>query len=320
MESDDRLHAMLATGWDLDDRDAAAGALTTLRLPDMLEGTWSERTPATGEIGGPATLVSVDWSSEQQSFFAAPRRLARAPGATPVALAEDQEVRISGAWVYPPDSQRALEGFGARRSYVHRRVSVAAPPWVAALDLGTLVRVWHPFGAQGGGYAGRLMRLIRTELQPGEDAATCDLLDMQALEDMRHGKLDSAQNWVHYDPSGTGITATFSLGSDVVSLDAGIAHAGWIGCSLWTFGADADALRQSWRIVEIIGKNQIRVDRAATASGAIMEALGAQAHRAPWIVMKNRTSHPDHRPDYITLADVATGLHTDGEQGYQFMA
>ena len=319
MGVDDQIHAMRATGWGLDDAISyRAGTLPRIVLPDITSGSFGERHPAADELGGAATRTTIQWSSDQTEFFDERRLPHTAPGATKLALTGVREAQISGAWVYPPEAEEALTNVGSRRAFVYTRISVAVGPWILAHELGDLFMISHPFGAADGGYQDRVARLVRMSYTPGEDVVACDFFDLQALADMRIGRLDSAANWILYDPDADGSTIQFTASSNVAVLDVPVAESSWEGASLWTFGAFDEALRRSWRIVAVLSATQIRVDIAAPVSAFVEAANPAPAHRAPWIVMRNRTHSPDHRPDYITLADEATGQHSDGSPAFRF--
>src|SRR5690606_28021093 len=124
-------------------------------------------------------------------------------------------------------------------------------------------------------------------------------------------------NWVLHAPD-PGIVLEFTQGSNVVTLDSPIAEPDWTNASLWTFGANAPELRRSWRIVDVLADDQIRLHMAAPVSALVEADDFGGPHRDPWVVMRNRAHSPNHRPEYITVADEATGLHTDGSPGFRF--
>ena len=311
---DDRLHAARMTGWGLDDVVAAAGDLPHIMEPDVLLGTVTYRQPTSAELGGASTRTSIEWTSEQDRFWEGRPLLDRAPGIARITLEGDAEARISGAWVFPTEAERALSSVGSRRAFSYAHVTADVGAWILAYDLGQMFRFTHRFL----GYDRRLVRLIRIEYQPGDDTARCAFLDIGALELLTIGKLDSAQNWIFYDPGESVTTITFAASNNILSCNDPSISEDWVGRSLWTFGASDPALRRSWRIESVnTGSGLIGVDPTPTVSGTA-EADGLSAHRAGWIVMRNRSSDPTHRPEYITVADAATGEHTDESSAYRF--
>ena len=322
IDVDDQVHVARPTGWDTEDVEVAASDAPRVGVPDVTEGSLSERLPASGEFGGASARVSIDWDSRQVDFWEPKDRPVTAPGTARLALAGEPEARIPGAWLYPPASDVALRSVASRRSFVHRRVSVALPTWSLAYPLCSLIRLTHPFGASPGGYVDRLFRIVRREHMPGEDTVRCELLDLGAYEHLKPGRLDSAANWIHYDPDGNGVALIFEAGNDIVNLTDPVADPDWEGCSLWTFGQpDEEELRRSWRIVEVVSETELRLRETPEKDGVAVAATAAEPHLAQWIVMLNRTkAGPDYRPEYITVADASTGEHTDGEPAYVFTA
>ena len=318
--TDNRLRALRPAAWGAADAALAAGDLPEIRISDIAEGSFSVRQPSPDEVGGASVRTSIDWTSEQSDFYLPQQLLRHAPGATRLALSGEPETRMSGAWLHPLAAETALQSVGSRRAFVYTRIEAGVAPWILGYELGQLFRLSHPWGPKEGGYQRQLVRLIRMEHQPGDDFVMCSFLDFGALELMRAGKLDSAANWVFYDPGESAETIEFTNGSAVVACSDPALSEDWTGRSLWTFGASNPALRRSWRIGKVeLGAGTFEVDQAATAS-EVIAADGADPHRAAWVVMRNRKEDPSHRTEYITLADEDTGLHSDGSPGYRLMS
>lgn len=323
VESDDRLHCHVVGGWSAEEKQQAeSGDLTHIGMWEIGEGTWAERLPVgSSERGAPATRVSVDWSSEQAEFWPARYRRQRAPGLAAAQMSQESEARISGAWIFPPNADDALSTMASRRVFATRRVGfVVLSPWPAALARGSLLRVSHPWGMGGGGagYSQRLMRLERTELSGKEHACRVVLEDLGPVESIRPGLLDTITNWMKYAPSADNCAIGIVGGDTWISFDTPVADPSWVGCTLGIWRPGNPSNRGTYRIVAVGGANDVQVDRPFLADDYIDSPTPRAPIDEPWIVLKNRASEGwGYRPEYITLADEATGLHSDGSAGFR---
>ncbi|HEY0839630.1 MAG TPA: hypothetical protein VGD74_05545 [Vulgatibacter sp.] len=318
IDTDDRLHIQALGAWDGTEE---LSGLPVIRPSDVIQGSWREWLPVqAAERGAAATRTRIEWTREQEEIFREEDRRAWAVGLHRAKLAQEAEATIAGGWIFPPASDVALTGAGARRAYATRRISFVCAAWTAGLRLGQLVRITHPYGLQatGGGYTQRLARVERMEIRPSEMGVTLQLEDLGPLEALRVGRLDSREFWVERIPSTAGSPDLEFKGGNIVRTSKAFFKPTDEGLSLQTWGAPTPGNRRSWRIKTVLSTTEAELTEVAAKA----ETVDASPPATPlidqnWILMHNRTSRGwGYRPWAITAADEDVGVFTDGSDGF----
>lgn len=322
IDTQNRLRMLPAGAWSEEEIAIVEAGVPEIAMHDVVAGTWREWIPSGDARGAAARRISIDWSSDQTSYWPRDMLLRRPAIMRRAKILEETETRISGAWTFPPMVEDALAMVGTLRVWPTRRIEcVVSGLWAAALELGDLVRISHPDGVAPGGYHRRLARVERMEIQPAEQGVRLQLEDLGWLDGLRPGVLDSITHWMIYDPRGTGIRISLFAEDGTVKADAEVFTQAMVGAHLRVWGAAHDGNRREYRIVSVDSPTSIQVwPTPAVDEEVEASPLGVDLGRAAWYVCHSRASLGMHyRPWAITLAGEESGQHSDGTPAYRLL-
>lgn len=172
-------------------------------LPVSLDGmpSWSEVLQSDpDDVRSAASRVFIEWQEWARVLY---------PESTRTTLSQDVELPIPtakeriipGDWLHPSNGYKVLALAIDRAAWPIRSVSVAVPLAVMQIPIGSYVRVSSDWGHKGIGlgWEGRLARLVRIEVRPGDECAVATLEDMGSSEAVVPAMLDSYENWILMD-------------------------------------------------------------------------------------------------------------------------
>lgn len=325
--ADDLLHGQFQVQWSRLDLTTIDGVdVPSLMVSDLLmddsDLPWTETLPlGEGERGAPATILSVEWSSEQLSFWG--RLPEQVVVDTELKLGRRLEARVPGDWIQADKSNDTLTRLAGRRAQVWRRLSGPAVPWVAAYQPGQFFFVEYPDGvaADGLGYEDRVMRLERRRLAPGDERCVITLVDYGKLQDLMPWVLDALSEWERNAATAAANTLTLANGAATVQAGAAMADVK-VGDSVWITDSSAAAYyNEHFRITAVVVATtkwtvQHGDGTAVAWPGAKVLAAGT------WRIVRTHTS-PDagasFRDRYGRLCDEGTGEFSNGDPGYELL-
>lgn len=175
--------------------------LTTDGMP-----SWSETLPTDpDDVGSAASHVAIDWPQWATTVFprqTAPRQTIPSEWVHPLAA----ELRISGQWIHPDAGDAVLDLAEDRAAWPVRTISFATNLDLADVPICSYGHVSSEWGhaVDGFGVEGRLVRLVRLDVRPGDFVVVATLEDMGAVDALVESKLDSRANWIAFTPPGNG--------------------------------------------------------------------------------------------------------------------
>lgn len=284
---------------ELDPYDIFPG--TTDHIP-AAEAQLVAAPPAFGAVAG---TISIDWPESLMEAY-------------PIATGTDRrrasdaegEVRLEGAWIFPPRASVALSAAADWYSYPIRLVSI--PTHISILERvepGDVIAFRAP--TLPGGQR-RLGMVRHIEVRPADETAVVTVGDLGWEGMIRTGVLDSFENWIVFEPP-VGTTVQLAASAATITLSVPAFSAEDVGRRIWVRGASLSSNNRSYRITALVSANAVRVEPAPAANQSWTET-GQRG-----LLVMRAADHPTD-PEVIggKIAVSDEPLFDNGERAYRF--